>query len=112
MVTTAHVSPTRRKPCSKSTTAKNFGLTISLKKTEVFHQPLSREAYSPPHISIDGTNLNAAEYFTHLGSVISNDVTVSKDLDNRLSTASRSFGRLAKRVWQNHSLCLSTKIQI
>ena len=28
--------------------AKNFGLTISLKKTEVLYQPPPREAYSPP----------------------------------------------------------------
>ena len=40
-----------------SDAAENFGLTISLKKTEVLHQPRPREAYSPPHISIDGTNL-------------------------------------------------------
>ena len=64
--------------------AKNVGLTISLKKTEVVYQPPLREAYSPPHISIDGTNLNAVEHFTYPGSVISNDVTVSKNLDNRL----------------------------
>ena len=35
--------------------AKNFGPIISLKKTEVVYQPPLREAYSPPHISIDGT---------------------------------------------------------
>ena len=56
-----------------SAAAKNFGLTISLKKTEVLYQPPPRVAYSPPHISIDGTNQNAVEYFTYLGSVISND---------------------------------------
>ena len=95
-----------------SDSAKNFGLTISLKKTEVLYQPPPREAYSPPHISIDGTNLNAVEHFTYLGSVISNDATVSKDLDNCLSKTSSSFGRLSKRVWQSHSLHLTTKIQV
>ena len=83
-----------------------------LKKTEVLYQSPPREAYSPPHISIDGTNLNAVEHFTYPDSVISNDATVSKDLDNRLSKASSSFGRLSKRVWQSHSLRLSTKIQV
>ena len=92
--------------------AKNFGLTISLKKTEVLYQPPPRETYSPPHISIDGTNLNAVEHFTYLGSVISNDARVSKDFDNRLSKANSSFGRLSKRVWQSLSLRLSTKIQV
>ena len=75
-------------------------------------QPRTLASYSPPHISINGTNLNAVEYFTYLGSVISDDATVSKDLDNRLSKSSSSFGRLSKRVWQNHSLRLSTKIQV
>ena len=52
------------------------------------------------------------EHFTYLGSVISSDATVSKDLDNRLSKASSSFARLSKRVWQSHSLRLFTKIQV
>ena len=41
-----------------SDAAKTFGLTISLKKIETLYQPPLREAYSPPNISIDGTNLN------------------------------------------------------
>ena len=86
--------------------AKNFGLTISLKKTGVFYQPPPQKAYSP-RINVDGTNLNAVEHIIYLGSVISNDATVSKDLDNHLSKANSSFGRLSKRVWQNHS-----KIQV
>ena len=52
------------------------------------------------------------EHFAYLGSVISSDATVSKDLDNRLSKAISSFGRLSKRVWQSHSLRLSTKLQV
>ena len=95
-----------------SDAAKNFGLTISLKKTEVLYQPPPCEAYIPPHISIDGTNLNAMEHFAYLGSFFSNDATASKNLDNHLSKASSSFGRLSKRVWQIHSLCLSMKIQV
>ena len=77
----------------------------------MLYQPPPREKYSPSHISVDGTNLNAVDHFTYLGSVISNDATVSKDLDNRLSKASSSLGRLSKRVWQSHSLRLSTKIE-
>ena len=45
----------------------------------------------PPYISIDGTNLNAVEHFTYLGSVMSNDATISKDVDNRLSKANSFF---------------------
>ena len=39
-----------------SDAAKNFGLTISLKKIEVLYLPPPRQAYSPPQISINGTN--------------------------------------------------------
>ena len=54
-----------------SDAAKNFSLTISLKKTEVLYQPPPREAYTPPHISIDGTKLNAVEHFNYLSNVFS-----------------------------------------
>ena len=78
----------------------------------MLYQHPPRVAYSPLHINIDGTNLNAVEHLTYLGSVISIDATVSKDLDNRLSKASSSFGRLSQGVWQSHSLRLSTKLQV
>ena len=52
------------------------------------------------------------EHFTYLGSVIFKDATVSKNLANRSSKASNFFGRLSKKVWQSHSLRLSTKIQV
>ena len=65
-----------------SDTTKNVGFAISLKKTEVLYHPPPPDACSPPHISIDGTNLNAVEHFTYLGSVISNDATVTKDINN------------------------------
>ena len=87
-------------------------LTIGLKKTELLYQLSKWEVYSPSHISISGTNLNAVEHFTYLGSVIPKDATVSKDLDNHLFKASSSFGRLSKRAWQSHLLHLSLKIQV
>ena len=95
-----------------SDAAENFGLTISLKKTQVLYQPPPQEAYKPAHTSTDDTNLKAVKHYTYLGSVISNNATVSKDLVNRLSKASSSFGTLSKRVWQSHLLRLSTKIQV
>ncbi len=54
-----------------SSATKAFGLTISLKKTEVIYQPPPRGSHIPPEICIDGTTLNAVDHFTYLGSVIS-----------------------------------------
>ncbi|XP_076442022.1 uncharacterized protein LOC143281001 [Babylonia areolata] len=63
--------------------ARAFGLTISLKKTEVMYQAPLHGTYAPPKIYIDGHQLNAVEHFTYLGSIISNDATISKDVDHR-----------------------------
>ena len=88
---------------------KAFGLTISLEKTKVLFQPAPLQDFTPPYITIDGTTLNSVEHFTYLGS---DDATIGKDLDNRLSKASSSFGRLCKRVWNSHSLRLTTKTKV
>ena len=78
----------------------------------------SAPSLKPPFLTIlrqfhNGLNQPQSSGALYLpGNVISKDATVSMDLDNRLSEASSSFGRLSKRVWQNHSLRLSTKIQV
>ena len=59
----------------------------------------STRSLHPPLITIDGYQLNAVEHFTYLGSVIANDATTTKDVDNRIAKASSSFGRLQKRVF-------------
>ena len=52
------------------------------------------------------------EHSTYTGSVISNDATISNNLDNGLFKARYSFGRQSKRVWQSHRLRLSTKLEV
>ena len=66
--------------------------------------------YNPFKISIGGHQLNAVDQFTYLDSVICNNSTVTKDRDHSLSKANSFFVRLQKRMWQNHSLRISTKI--
>ena len=87
--------------------AQAFGLTISLKKTEVsLHQNSPLAVYSPPQITINGHLL------TYLSSVISNDAMITKDLDHLLAKASSSFGHLQHRMWQSHPLRLMTKVRV
>ena len=116
LLTTAPFPPTKKETLQHtanrfSDAAKNFGLSISLKKTDVLYQLPPREAHCPPHNNIDGTNLNAVEHITYLGSVISNDAIVSKDIDNRLTKVSSSFGRLSKRVRQSLPICNSDRLK-
>jgi hypothetical protein len=55
-----------------SSACKNFGLTISTKKTEVLHQPVPGELSVDPGIRVDGVQLNCVQQFTYLGSTLSN----------------------------------------
>ena len=73
-----------------------FGLEVSLKKTEVLHQPTPHEEYRPPHISIGDSELKSTQQFSYLGCTISSDAKIDKEVDNRLAKANNSFGRLYK----------------
>ncbi|KAJ7405164.1 hypothetical protein BTVI_70001 [Pitangus sulphuratus] len=79
--------------------AELFGLEVSLKKTEVLHQPAPQEVSHHPHITIGETELKSAQQFNYLGSIISLDGKIDAQIDNRLAKAYRAFGKLHKRVW-------------
>ena len=56
---------------SFSSACDNFGLTISIKKTEVMLQPAPRKPYLEPNIMVKGHKLHAVDNFTYLGSTLS-----------------------------------------
>lgn len=60
--------------------APSFGQTISLKKIELLHEDHSHAMHSPPQITINSHLLNLVEQFTYLGSVLSNNATMIKDM--------------------------------
>jgi len=91
--------------------AKCFGLTISLKKTEVMLQP--RPGSSPPKrdIFVNDTALNVLDKFCYLGSVLSQNVEINDDITRRIGAPSAAFGRLETRCWKERGVGLSTKLQ-
>ena len=95
-----------------STAARRFGLTISIKKTEVLYQPARGNVYVPPNISIEGKQLNAVENFKYLGSTISNDATIDAEITARIAKATVAYGRLTKRLWTNRNIRLVTKVAV
>ena len=78
--------------------AQLFKLEVSLKKSEVLHQPAPLEEYHPPHITIGGTELKAVHQFTYLGCTITSDAKIDREVDNRLAKANSTFSRLYKRL--------------
>ena len=97
---------------SLSSATKRFGLTISIKKTEVLFQPAKGSTAALPNIVIDGKPLNNVESFTYLGSSLCSTNSLDKEISNRIAKASASFGRLRKRVWNVRGLKKETKCSV
>ena len=91
-----------------SHTCKEFGLTISIRKTEVMGQDVP----SPPSITIDNQVLEVADHFTYLGSIISSNLSLDSEIDKHIAKAASVMARLSKTVWSNNQLTSNTKLQV
>ena len=89
----------------------NFGVTISTKKTEVMHQPATRKMYHEPYIFVNDGPLKATTYFTYLGSTLPREANIDVEVNNRLSKANSTFGRLRKKVWDRRGISQETKLK-
>lgn len=114
--TTAHCLPTQsdlQKMLDRFPNAsKLFSLTASLSKTEVLHQPAPNTSPPRPSIFIDGTQIFSVEHFKYLGSTITHDGSLDKEIDARINKASQALGMLRNRVLGQHSIRLSTKLNV
>ena len=95
-----------------SEASKLFGLTVSLGKTEVLHQPAPNTHPPSPSIVIDNTPLASVDHFRYLGSIISCDGSLDKEITSRIGKASQALGRLRNRVLNHHNIRLSTKLKV
>ena len=73
-----------------SAACKEFGLTISLKKTNVMAQGTDH----PPNITINGYMLEAVCNFTYLGSSISRSRTLETEVNSRIAKATAVMSKL------------------
>ncbi len=106
---TAHTDEALQRLISSFACASDeFGLTISLKKTNVMGQDVS----STPCISIGDHTLEVVEDFTYLGSTISSNLSLDNELNTRIGKASIAMARLTKRVWNNSMLTTNTKMKV
>ena len=93
---------------SFSHACKEFGLTISIKKTNVMGQNVP----TPPSITINNEKLEVTDYFTYLGSTICSNLSLDKEIDKRIAKAASVMTRLSKRVWSNCILTRNTKLKV
>ena len=88
---------------------REFGLTISLKKTEV----MSQGTESPPSIHIGDYDLNPVSQFQYLGSTISSsNLSLELEISARIAKAAGMMSKLQKRVWENKNLTNITKMKV
>ena len=87
---------------------KEFGLTISLKKTNILAQGTDKT----PFIFIDSTQLEVVETFTYLGSTIASSLSLDTEISSRIGKAAAVMAKLNKRVWNNNSLTINTKVRV
>ena len=86
----------------------DFGLTISIKKTNIMGQSVP----NAPHITINNHELEVVKDFTYLGSTISSNLSLEAELSKRIGKASTTMARLSNRVWENSMLSICTKMKV
>jgi len=95
-----------------SDTAWRFGLTVSLKKTEVLHQPYPLHHTASATIIAGDTCLKSVEQFCYLGNTLVNTVSSDSDIILRLAKAGNAFGLLQRRLWSEHGVSVRTKVAV
>ena len=91
-----------------SQACKDFGLIISLKKTNILGQDIP----APPVITIDDYELKVVHQFMYLGSTITNNHSLDAEIDKRIGKAATTLARLTSRVWTNPKLTVKTKMAV
>ena len=91
-----------------SQACKDFGLTISLKKTNV----LGQDTEALPVITIDNYELDAVCQFTYLGSTITDNLSLDAEIDKRIGKAASTLARPTARVWTSPKLSVKTKMAV
>ena len=90
----------------------NFGFTISIKKTELMHQPAPRKMYHEPHIFVNDNPLKATYSFTYLGGTLSREANIDVEVNDGLFKANSAFGRLRKKGWDRRGISQETKLNV
>ena len=91
-----------------SQACKDFGLTISLKKTNV----LGQDTEALPVITIDDYEFDAVCQFIYLGSTITYNLSLDADIDKRIGKAASTLARLTARMWTSPKLSVNTKMAV
>ena len=91
-----------------SQACKDFGLTTSLKKTNV----LGQDTDAPPVITIDDYELDVVSQFTYIGYTITDNLSLDAEIDKMIGKAALTIARLTARVWSSPKMSVKTKMAV
>ena len=80
--------------------------------TTIAGSPSSPLLHQEPPITVKGQNLKSVENFTYLGSTLSHTANIDAEINNRISKASSTFGRLRATVWERRGIRLDIKLKV
>ena len=63
-------------------------------------------------LSVNGTHLANVHSFKYLGSTVTDDCRMDKEIDCIIQCATTSFGRLWDRLWSSHDISNKTNISV
>lgn len=95
-------------------TASQFSLKINIKKTECLYQPVKiiRPPPVPVDIMINNEPLVQCTDFKYLGSTVSSNAKLDRELSYRIGNASAAFGKLQDRLWRNRHVSIRVKCKV
>ena len=91
-------------------TYNRLGLKMNTDKTEVMRLAEGNPDHEP--ITVGPIELKNVNEFRYLGSFLSNDWSLDKEITCRIGKAAAAFGSLRGRVFSSRNLKLSTKINV
>ena len=94
----------------------HMGLSVSVKKTEILAvQPLPG-ATPPTPVQLRQTGehreVKVVHHFEYLGSIVSDDCSLDKEVESRIAKASRAFGSLSRILWYQRKIKRHTKLRL
>ena len=90
-----------------ASTAKKFGLEIHAAKTKVMK---AKNKLRVP-VTVEGEPLEEVKDFKYLGSYISSDSNINKEVSTRIGLTAQAFKKL-NNIWKSTTLSTKTKLRI
>lgn len=97
---------------SFAVSARRFGLTINVRKTQILCLPVHGIPAIPPSIIVNGNNLEVVDSFTYLGSNVATDCSLDTEITSRIAKATQAFGALHSKLWNKRGIRCQTKLQV